>query len=154
MPFPRDPAEDPRSFTQQSAQSHASLIFVNLDRIGRRDRRDAFRDLQACLQEADRSVIFDTVNREGLRRQAERIEHFMRKLALVGQIMNRHHGGGPGAAGIVQIGRCQSRLPIMGVHDIRHERGNGAPADFGRDPRKCCEAHAVVGPILAVRRRR
>ena len=45
----------------------------------------------------------------------------MRKLALVGQIVNRHHGGGPGLMGKLQIGRRQPGLPIMGVHDIRHE---------------------------------
>ena len=34
---------------------------------------------------------------------------------------------------IVQIGRREPRLPVMGMDDIRHERGDEAVADIGRD---------------------
>ena len=51
---------------------------------------------------------------------------------------------------IVQIGRSESGLPIVGMYDFRHERRDGSLADFGRHSRKRGKAHAIVGPIRAV----
>ena len=40
---------------------------------------------------------------------------------MAGHIMTVITVQGRGPLGIVQIGPRQSRLPIVGVHDIRHE---------------------------------
>ena len=73
----------------------------------------------------------------------------MRKLPLVGQIMNRHHGRRSGTIAIVQVGRCESGLPVVSMYDFRHERRDSSLADFGRHSRKRGKAQAIVGPIRA-----
>ncbi len=122
-------------------------------RVGRRDRGDPVGEAQPGLQVADVAVIFDAVDAERPRRQAER-----------GQ--QRRPGTGPGRRGcarsspcraarpavVVQIGRRQPGLPVMRVHDRRGCHAGSRPRrDAGADPRQRGEAQRVVGPVAAVR---
>ena len=120
-------------------------------RIGRRDRGDAVGELQPGLEEADAAVIFDAVDGEGLRRQAEGGEDFGRELALESEIMHGHHRAGARASAVMQISGGQARLPVVGVDDMRREARDEALAELGADFCERREAKGVVREIAAVR---
>ena len=120
-------------------------------RIGRRDRRDAVGELQPRLEESDSAVIFDAVDGEGLRRQAEGGEDLGGKLALEGEVMHGHHRAGARAPAVLQISGGEARLPVVGVDDLRREARDEALAERGADFRERREAKSVVHEVAAVR---
>jgi len=73
-----------------------------------------------------------------------------REIALEGNIVHGDDAGG--AAFVMQPGRGERRLPVVGVDDIGPpgERRGGLPEQRG-DPRKQAEADAVIGPVVAER---
>ncbi|MGX1136325.1 hypothetical protein AB7M11_000561 [Bradyrhizobium ottawaense] len=133
--------------TQQATESHAAFVALDLLCVGRRHRRDAIGELQARLQKADAAEIFDLIDVERVPGQADRTDQLGSELALIGHVMDGHHGAGSRAIVIVQIGRREPGLPVMGVHDIGYEGGDEAVADIGGDARQCREAHAIVRPV-------
>ena len=101
---------------------------------------------------ADAAVIFDAVDREGARRQAELGEQHRR-----GNCPGRRGCGwssrspGRGAAAVAQIGRHQARLPVMGMHDVGHEARHQPLPDVGGDAASAAKRQRIVRPVAAVR---
>ena len=89
---------------------------------------------QAGLQKADAAEIFDAVDRQRFRGQAELGEDRGRKVALEGDVVDRDHRAGPRAVRVVQIGGRERRLPVVGVNDLRPEGGDRARARCRRRP--------------------
>ena len=72
-------------------------------------------------------------------------------MTLEGQIVHGDDRRRPPGAVVMQIGRRQRRLPVMGVHDIGRKARRRALADIRADPRQRRKTQRVVGPIETVR---
>src|SRR5262249_40821810 len=83
--------------------------------------------------------------------QADGAEHGRRKTALESKIVDGDNGAWPRAAVIVKISRRQRRLPIMDMHDVWHESGDGALRDVGAGARQGGKAQGIARPIDAIR---
>ena len=77
-----------RAGAQQALEAHAEFRRLDLARIAWRDSCDAVGELQAGLQETDRAVIFDAVDIERARRQAQRLQQFLGELPLEGDVVD------------------------------------------------------------------
>ncbi len=94
--------------------------------------------------------IFDAVDRQGVRGQAELAEHGGGIVALEGEVVDGEDRARPLPAVVVQIGRRQRRLPVVGVDDFGREAGNGAS---WRCPRRRAPARRSGGRCRASRAR-
>ena len=87
---------------------------------------------------------------EGMRGQAERAEERGGKMSLKREIVDREYGPRPRAAVVMEIGRRERGLPVVGMNDFGDETLDRAAADVGADARQRGEALGVVGPVEAV----
>ena len=95
MPL-RMPLSTISALAQQAAEPHAALVALDLLRIGRRHRGDAIGELQPGLQKADAAEIFEAVNveRRARGRPIAPVSVAV-ELALIGHVVDGHHGAGP-----------------------------------------------------------
>ena len=104
---------------QQAVEPHAAFRRADLRGVGRADGGDAVGELQPGLQEADR--------RRNIRRRRSRRPARGRPSApsrpagnwpWKARLWTVITVAGRGAAGVVQIGRRQARLPVVRMHDV------------------------------------
>src|SRR3546814_9243425 len=97
------------------------------------------RRLKARLEIADAAVIFDAVDRKGMRRKAEPGEDIGAVLPLEGDVVDCHQARNGGAFSIAQIGGKQARLPVMDMHEIRPPAFHAAERYLRAGASKGCE---------------
>ena len=135
---------------QQAVQAHAGFGLANLQRVGRRNRGDAIGQLQRCLEIADRAVVLDAVDRVRRGRQAERGQQRFVELTLEREVVHGRDSRRAPLVVVMQICGRQSGLPIVCMHDIRHEIRRRSLAEISARARQRREAQRIVRPILAV----
>ena len=144
MPL-RMPVSTPRALAQQPVEPHAVLGRADLRGVGRRHRGDAVGKREPRFEIADRAVIFDAVDRVGVRRQADPSRRSSRgnwpwndRLCTVITVPGR------GAPPIVEQRRHEARLPVVRVHDVGREARDGAAA---RSRRRRAASAAKRSPL-------
>ena len=145
-----DSLHDRRAGAQETIKRHAELGRHDLARIGRRNGGDAVGKPEASFEVADTAEIFDPVDGEGLRGQAQLAEDRHRKVALEGHVVDRGDDARARPVGVVEIGGRERRLPVMRVNDLGPERIDRSEPDVRANPRKRREPLRIVGPVKPV----
>ena len=133
---------------KQALQSAAEFVSSDLPGVGLADGRQVRGVVEAALEKGQFVVEFEAVDVEGIRGRADPPQRFLRKQALVRQIMDGQDGrdlaSAPG-----EVGRHQRRLPIIGVDEV------GCPilvqcarGEFGSHQGQSSETDIVVRPVM------
>ena len=122
--------------------------------VARADGGDHVRTDDARLQEVQVPVKLEQVMMKMLPIQAGPLEGLGRELPLVGQVVNRHHGGGILESCVdrrVRFDQCrdQTALPIVAMDDVR--RPSNATHRLNGSPTEKRESLSVVGVIAGGR---
>ncbi len=149
MPL-RMPVKTPGPLAQQAVEPHPVLGRADLGGVGRRHRGDPVGQREPRLEVADRAVVFDAVQRIGMRRQADPREELARKLSLKRQVVHRHDRARPRRASVMEQRGNEARLPVVGVDDVGPITRDGAAGDRGGARGERREAKPVVGPFVPV----
>ena len=150
----QDSAQDLGAVAQQAFQPHAHLAALDLDRVGRRDGGEVVGERQAALQKADPAVVFDAIDGESVRRQAQRLQQVGRKLPLECDVVDGDDGCRPATllrACEAEIDRSQRGLPIVRMYDVERIAARSATTNLGRRISEGAKALGVVAPIRAMR---
>ncbi len=118
----QDAAQRVGAMAQQGSKPVAKILVLDFAGVGRADRRDQRRQLQAGLEEGKLAVVFDTIEAPGVIGQAERRQVAGGEVALEGDVVHGDDAGG--AALVMQPGRGERRLPVVDMDDI------GAPGEW------------------------
>ena len=103
---------------QQPLHAEAQLLLLDLFRIGGTHRGDAPGVLQSRLEEGHVAVVLHAVGLQARGRQTQATDRRGREDALIGEIVDGHYGARFLARYELQVGRGQSRLPIVAMHDL------------------------------------
>ena len=139
---------------QQAVQPATLGLGGDFMGVGGADRGDAVSKLEGCLHERHIAKKFKATVLQVGGRQPQRCQRRCRKQTLVGQVVNREHGGGGVAARTgksAHIRWRQAGMPVVTVNDVGHPVRIQPLPQQGGSPAQGGKTLGVVRPVGAVR---
>ena len=137
-----------RPLGEQPVEAAAELGAGDLLGVGRADGGDMVGVDDPRLEEGDAAVELDAVEAEGGLGNGEVVEPRRVELALVREIVDRHHGRGLAAAP-AQVAGGERGRPVVEMEDVGPPAVQAAHRQFGGGEAQPREADRVVGEFIA-----